>query len=65
MNDFPFTAVCPHCHTENKVTARSGENVVGEFFEEVQDFHCAYCGLKIGEVLSAVPPQTEIKEQGG
>lgn len=66
MKEFVFTAVCPHCGTKNRVAAivaDDGEN--GAPFEEDEDFHCAYCGLKIGETVSAAPVRTETIEGEG
>lgn len=63
MRESVFTAVCPHCRTKNKVTAFAADGAKDDFFSEETDFHCAYCGLKIGNVLSVASPKTEIEKK--
>ena len=46
-----YEFVCPHCHKKNKVTA-----LLDEDFNDPEDVHCDFCGLKITEIPAAEPP---------
>ena len=65
MKEVVFTTVCPTCGTKNKVTTVVPDDGEIDPFLEEDDFHCAYCGLKIGETLSTEPIRTEIEKEEG
>lgn len=53
MKKIVYKAVCPHCGKTNEVIAEQSEG-----FNEPEEFHCDYCGLEIGEIPAAAPPET-------
>lgn len=59
MKQDVFEENCPSCGKKNKVTVQKRE----EGFDDRRDFHCAYCGLKIGSVGAAERPKTEIVDE--
>lgn len=59
MKQVVFEETCPSCGKKNKVTVQKYE----DSFNDRRDFHCAYCGLKIGSVGSVERPKTEIVDE--
>ena len=58
MTEKTYEIVCPHCRKMNKVTV-----MLNEDFNDPEDVHCAFCGLKIIEMPAAETPRTECIEE--
>jgi len=58
MTEKKYEIVCPHCKKKNIVTV-----LLNEAFNDTEDVHCAFCGLKITELPAAKPPKTECVEE--
>ena len=52
-----YEVVCPHCQKKNKVFV-----LLDEDFNDREDVHCDFCGLKMTEMPAAEPPRTECVE---
>jgi len=53
-----FRMTCPTCKKRNEVKVFLLEKT----FHEMEDFHCAFCGLRIHEIPSAKTPESKIVE---
>ncbi|MCL2087115.1 MAG: hypothetical protein FWH05_05920 [Oscillospiraceae bacterium] len=56
-----FEADCPTCSRTNVVTITLRK----DSFNELEDFHCAYCGLRIDQIHAAKAPKSRLREVGG
>ena len=58
MIEKTYEIVCPHCQKKNKVFV-----LLNEDFNDPEEFYCDFCGLKMGEMPAAEPPETECLEK--
>ena len=58
MKEQKYEVVCPHCQKKNIVTV-----LLNDDFNDKEEVHCDYCGLKITEMPAAEPPETRCVEE--
>ncbi len=58
MIEKSYELVCPHCHKKNKVTV-----LLNEDFNDQEEVHCDFCGLKITDLPAEEIVTTECIEK--